>query len=150
MSKPMTGIRRSSSQLVSVHPTTPPAGPDRILRRPLKVRTSVSPPSDVLHPPSIDPQIAHRNAHELDGRPPAALPLDVRPQRLVEAVEEAVDVLAQDGSKVGVAGGGDAAGDDLDAGGEGRRKGYLGEADVGGESAYERFVLCRVEVKVCH
>ena len=45
MSSPMTGVLRSSSQLVSAQPTTPPAGPLRIDLSPENVLTSVRPPS---------------------------------------------------------------------------------------------------------
>jgi hypothetical protein len=42
---PMIGLRSSSSQLVNAYPTTPPAGPLRMLFNPLKLFKSSRPPS---------------------------------------------------------------------------------------------------------
>lgn len=49
ITRPMTGCRLSSSQLVNAYPTTPPAGPLNILFNPEKLSKSNSPPSDPIN-----------------------------------------------------------------------------------------------------
>jgi hypothetical protein len=48
MSKPITGCLADASYVVRAYPTTPPAGPERMAREPIKLSTDVRPPSDCM------------------------------------------------------------------------------------------------------
>jgi hypothetical protein len=111
MSKPITRSK-PARRLARTMPTMPPAGPDRMLSLPWKVRASVRPPLDCM------------NCRFTPGSSAGHL----------------VDVAAQDRRQVGVDHGGVAARHQLHQRADPVRHRHLGEADLARDARHRRFV----------